>query len=1341
MAIGSYFSQVKGFLRSGVGYVKDNALDVAQTGLDVVGLIPVVGELADATNAGIYIARGDYLNAGFSMLSCIPVVGDIIGKGGKYAMKLGGKGAAELIAQISKMGGIDAVLGQLDNIASKVGIPKDALNKIKSELKDWYNDLVKQVDPDAAAKAAKRDGKVSKSGGSESAGEAVGGTTGGGKLSGKGASDGKPTGDGAPGGGASKPTGDRTPDGGGGSKSSDSTSDTPNKKGKSEGEPVDVATGCAFIEENDLELPSGIPLVIGRAWYSSSSYIGPLGHGWHHSLDILLKVEKDYVSMRMSDGRIARFSIFSNGDYANDEINQLSLSVDGRDFIVTNIQNHRYRFVSDGGYRYRIESIADTDGNLVRFEYDGLGLHRLTDAAGRKLEFRRDVQGRFLELTGPHPLDPGSRLLLLSYEYSSDGDLIRVTDAEGASLTYAYQDHLMVRATDQNGLSWYHEYEFLRGQSRCTKTWGDNNYLYRELEYDFNLQQTTVTTLQGLKRLYEWNDSGIVLREVDPYGNEKHFEYDEFDRKRSEKDAFGQVTRYTYDLNGNQCQLVMPDGALTQIAYSQTNKPVLVHQADGSSWHYLYDERDHLVQIVNPVGGITLYEYNELGKVVSVTDALGHKTEFNWNLAGELLEERLPNGAKISYQYDSLGRLTQVDEPNGQTSYYEYDFIGRLIAAVNAEGGRTELEYNSRGDVVSVKDPEGRTTKYEYNNTPFVHSRQNPDGTVFHYEYDTEFNLTKLINENGDQYTLQYDANDNLVCETGFDGRVQQYAYDAVQRLSHYRDVDRITCFERDPLGRLLGKLSPDGEKLSFTYDATGRLKEANNRSRRLAFNYDPLGNLTEERQDDKSINHQYDALGQRIETTLFNGDKIENEYDALGGFTQVRFNGDVLAEIERDLLGQEVKRDTGALSQEFDYDPMGRLKRHTINKEKRAVIRRNYGYDKAGNLTSVDDLTRGRLSFQYDPRDRIRSVHGRTPEQFQFDPAGNFLDSNATRGGYSKGNRLLVYQDRRFSYDEYGNLVKEEYGRGHARRIEYAYNSSSQLISVTKERQTTRYQYDALGRRISKSDGFGSTDFYWSGDTMVYEIRGGLEKSYIYEPYSFRPLVQISNGEIYHYHLDQVGAPQELTDKQGEIAWRVVYRTYGSVVTEETERIENSVRFQGQYFDSESGLHYNRHRYYHPGIGRFTSQDPIGLDGGDHLYEYVPSPTVWVDPLGLVTEKIGNAPKNAPDFIVTPNGSAVHTSQSKMKQSILDSGGKKIGDARGGDGEIFRMDTPHGPMDVRVMDGTSGSGSHSGARSVFTEAGKDKVYVHPSGERIRGNVSKPERRQIGHIHNQVNDR
>lgn len=61
-----------------------------------------------------------------------------------------------------------------------------------------------------------------------------------------------------------------------------------------------------------------------------------------------------------------------------------------------------------------------------------------------------------------------------------------------------------------------------------------------------------------------------------------------------------------------------------------------------------------------------------------------------------------------------------------------------------------------------------------------------------------------------------------------------------------------------------------------------------------------------------------------------------------------------------------------------------------------------------------------------------------------------------------------------------------------------------------------------------------------------------------------------------------------------------------------------NSLRFQGQQEDEETGLHYNRHRYYDPGSGRFVSKDPIGLAGGINVYQYVPNPIVWIDPLGL---------------------------------------------------------------------------------------------------------------------------
>jgi len=81
---------------------------------------------------------------------------------------------------------------------------------------------------------------------------------------------------------------------------------------------------------------------------------------------------------------------------------------------------------------------------------------------------------------------------------------------------------------------------------------------------------------------------------------------------------------------------------------------------------------------------------------------------------------------------------------------------------------------------------------------------------------------------------------------------------------------------------------------------------------------------------------------------------------------------------------------------------------------------------------------------------------------------------------------------------------------------------------------------------------------------------------------------------------------------------WEARYKVYGNVVQYEVEAVENNIRFQGQYFDAETGLHYNRNRYYHPVVGRFITVDPVGLLGGNNNYEYAPNPIAWVDPLGL---------------------------------------------------------------------------------------------------------------------------
>jgi len=120
-----------------------------------------------------------------------------------------------------------------------------------------------------------------------------------------------------------------------------------------------------------------------------------------------------------------------------------------------------------------------------------------------------------------------------------------------------------------------------------------------------------------------------------------------------------------------------------------------------------------------------------------------------------------------------------------------------------------------------------------------------------------------------------------------------------------------------------------------------------------------------------------------------------------------------------------------------------------------------------------------------------------------------------------------------------------------------------------------------------------------------------------VFEPNSNKPLTLISGGQLYFYQLDQLGTPLSLTDSDNNIVWQAHYTVFGKA-TVTINDIHNPIRFQGQYYDNESGLHYNHFRYYDPTTGRFISQDPIGLLGGINHYQYAPNHINWVDPLGL---------------------------------------------------------------------------------------------------------------------------
>ncbi|WP_248943778.1 RHS repeat domain-containing protein [Pseudomonas tremae] len=288
--------------------------------------------------------------------------------------------------------------------------------------------------------------------------------------------------------------------------------------------------------------------------------------------------------------------------------------------------------------------------------------------------------------------------------------------------------------------------------------------------------------------------------------------------------------------------------------------------------------------------------------------------------------------------------------------------------------------------------------------------------------------------------------------------------------------------------------------------------------------------------------------------------------------------------------------------------------------------------------LSRTLDKLRGETRYEYEANGQLlarntgRVVDG---EEFRYDAAANRLNFNTSRLDHVKDNRLKQWANQEYEYDAWGNLIEKTVGI--VRWQTFTYDCENRLVKTetmadTQVESTSSYQYDSLGRRVGKqSEIKGQTEhkhFLWQGLRMLREESPGQSSLYLYEHGSYAPLARVDQKEgeaenkVYYFHTDQIGTPLEMTDAEGQIVWQAKYRAWGAVEKLVVNEVEQNLRFQGQYFDAETGLHYNTFRYYDPEIGRFTTQDPIGLLGGENLYQYVKNPTLWIDPWGLCPKK-----------------------------------------------------------------------------------------------------------------------
>jgi RHS repeat-associated protein len=481
-----------------------------------------------------------------------------------------------------------------------------------------------------------------------------------------------------------------------------------------------------------------------------------------------------------------------------------------------------------------------------------------------------------------------------------------------------------------------------------------------------------------------------------------------------------------------------------------------------------------------------------------------------------------------------------------------------------------------------------------------------PLTTITRYGYDTQDNQTSVTDPNTNTTPYQYDdfgrKNQTISPDTG----TTKYLYDEAGNLIQRTDARSTTVnYTYDALNRLTAIEFPadPNQNITFTYDSPsvtygiGRLTGRVDPSGSYVFHYDAHGNLNKEEKTINSVLYttQYTYNNNNILTSIIypTGRTITYTPDQVGRVSQVSTT-----------LGGNPK----TLASSITYLPYGGITGLTYGNG----LSLSQGYDNQYRISSILTGSIVNLTYGYDANGNIASVLDTVNP-----PGGEIFESPGTYT-YQQGTNKLTHIEGTpsidFGYDANANITSET-------GWTYIYDLSNQLVRVLSgSNQIAEYTYNGAGQRIKKVTQTETRIFHYdlSGRQIAETNQSGqMLAEYVY--LGDQLLAMIKPGELaYYFHNDHLGTPQVLTNDSQTIAWKAAYTPFGEAVPS-VETVENPFRFPGQYYDQETGLHYNYFRYYNPQTGRYITPDPIGLEGGINLFVYVQgNPGIKSDPLGL---------------------------------------------------------------------------------------------------------------------------
>ncbi|MEX1366623.1 MAG: RHS repeat-associated core domain-containing protein [Nannocystaceae bacterium] len=895
----------------------------------------------------------------------------------------------------------------------------------------------------------------------------------------------------------------------------------------------------------------------------------------------------------------------------------------------------------------RLTRIRNRGGDAIELRYDNRArLSEVVDSGRRRIRFDHDRNGRLEYIWLPAANGDGLRQHARFF-YSPEGDLVETQDAAGKRIRFEYAEHTLVRETDRNGLSFYFEYDGWGPFARCTRTWGDGQIHDHAITYDIKGRRTIVEDSIGYATVYEWGAHGTVTKIIDARGGETHFRYDGLTRKTAEIDPLGNATRTMYDERGNVVMVAGPEGTATKIRYDEHDNPIWLSTPKGAQWQWTYDRWGRRVSEIDPLGHCTRYHY-EHGRMVAVENPVGARTSLGYDASGNVVQLVNPDGTQRQWSYDALGRMVSATDPVGNVQRRDYDALGRVVRVDEPDGNVRQLEYDPEGNVVRARD-KLRQVELGYCGMGKVAWRTIA-GTTVRFEYDTEERLTAFINEKGYAYRFERDAIGNVRVEECYDGSKRKYERDAAGRVTKVRrpGIGRWSTFEYDTSGRTTKVAHYDGTEEVFAYDADGGLVEANNSTTTVRFERDLLGRVVKEWQGEHWVASHYDHQGLRIGMESSLGARQTITRNVMGdvvGLIAKQGEQTWEAKIVRDALGLEVDRQLPGGARSYWWrDQLGRPIQHRVGTDNKIVRGRGYRWGLDQTIDEIVEHNRGGVRYLHNTRGDLVSTTSPDGdiEYRTSDDVGNLFrtadrsDRDFGPSGELRKERILEGV-RKYRHDPERNLVAREDPDGHIWRFDW--NGADQLASIQHSAGLeASFEYDALGRRMSKTVGQQATTWIWDGDSLLHELLDDELTTWIFDPERFSPAARLHDECAYSIISDHIGTPLCVLDEDGELCWHADVDAWGKVSSIGDGEL-CPWRFPGQYQDEETGLHYNRFRYYDPDGGQYLSEDPIGIEGGSALRAYVRDPTTWIDPLGLTARRdYANNGARANDIVLGQN-------------------------------------------------------------------------------------------------------